>query len=306
VKRYVVGLDGGGTKTAVTVADLSGNILTAFQSGAINPNGEGIQNVTTNLASVFTILKEKFGEISGCAAMCIGAAGISNPAAEQIFKTAAADSGYHGKLIITGDHITAFYGALDQPCGAILIAGTGSICYGKNQSGTEHRTGGFGHLIDDEGSGYAIGRDILSAIVREFDGRGASTVLTNMVYHQLGFSDIDRLVGFIYNKATNKRDIAALSPNLTLACEQQDRVALKIAKKCAGELEKLVIPVVQKLGLQKESLALAGSILRKDAFICNELIHKIASDLPELTCHEPRHDAAYGAVLIAMESLKTL
>lgn len=299
-------MDGGGTKTAVTAADLCGTVLTSFQSGAINPNGEKVQNVNANLADIFAELKERFGDINSCAAICIGAAGISNPAVEKIFASAAADSGYHGKLVITGDHQTAFYGALEKPCGAILIAGTGSICYGKNEFGHEHRTGGFGYLIDDEGSGYAIGRDILSAVVREFDGRGESTVLTKMVYEQLGYGDVDHLVGFIYDKATNKRDIAALSPNLTLACEQQDRVALEIVKRCAGELEKLVIPVVQRLGLQKKRLALAGSILRKDAYIRNELIRKISLDLPELTCQESKHDAAYGAVLIAMESLKRL
>jgi len=306
MNRYVVGLDGGGTKTAVTVADLSGSILITFQSGAINPNGEKIENVNRNLADILTRLKNVCGGIDNCAAICIGAAGISNPTVKQVFVSAAANSGYHGNLVITGDHQTAFYGALGKPCGVILIAGTGSICYGKNKSGQEHRTGGFGHLIDDEGSGYAIGRNILSAVVREFDGRGEKTVLTDMVYHQLNCSNVQELVGFVYNKSTNKRDIAALSPNLTLACEQNDEVALSIAKNCADELAKLVVPVVEKLELQKENLALAGSILLKDNYIKNDFIKKIRSDFPNLTCHTPKNDAAYGAVLIAIENMKTV
>ena len=306
MNSYVVGLDGGGTKTAVTVADLGGNILLTFQSGAINPNGEKIENVNKNLAAIFTRLKDEYGGIDSCSAICIGAAGISNPAAKQVFVSAAENFGYHGNLVITGDHQTAFYGALGKPCGTILIAGTGSICYGKNELGQEHRTGGFGHLIDDEGSGYAIGRDILSAVVREFDGRGEKTVLTDMVYHQLNCSTVQQLVGFVYDKSTNKRDIAALSPNLTLACRQNDKVALSIAINCADELKKLVVPVVKKLGLQKESLALAGSILLKDDYIETNFIQKVRSDFPDLICHAPKNDAAYGAALIAIENVKTI
>ncbi len=303
MNKYIVGLDGGGTKTAVTVADLRENILLTFQSGAINPNGEKIENVNRNLADIFAKLKEVCGSMDNCAAVCIGSAGISNPTVEQVFVTAAEKAEYRGKLVITGDHQTAFYGALGKPLGAILIAGTGSICYGKNKFGREHRTGGFGHLIDDEGSGYAIGRDILSSVVRAFDGREEKTVLTDMVYHQLHCSNIEQLVGFIYDTGTNKRDIAALSPNLTLACAQKDKAALRIAEKCAEELKNLAVPVVEKLELQKESLALSGSILLKDDTIKNGFINKIKADYPDLTCHMPKHDASYGAVLIAMESL---
>lgn len=85
MNSYVVGLDGGGTKTAVTVADLSGNILATFQLGAINPNGEKVENVNRNLADIFTKLKDMCGGIDSCAAICIGAAGISNPAVKQVF-----------------------------------------------------------------------------------------------------------------------------------------------------------------------------------------------------------------------------
>lgn len=303
MKEYVVGVDGGGTKTSVTVADLNGTAVNAFQSGAININGESLQNVRENFRDIFTKIKQNCGEVEACAAICVGTAGISNPAVKRFLTEEATENGYTGRFIITGDHQTAFYGALGKPCGAILIAGTGSICYGKNADGEEHRTGGFGHLIDDEGSGYAIGRDILSAIVQEYDGRGKMTSLTDLVYRQLGCSSVQQLVGFVYDKATNKRDIAALSPNLTAACAAGDGVALGIAKRCARGLKKLTLPVIEKLDLQKESLAVSGSILLKDAYIKEEFCKMMQSDFHDLTVHSPKHDAAYGGVLIALESL---
>ncbi len=304
--KYVLGMDGGGTKTAVAAAAPDGTLLGRFVSGAINPNGENQQNVTRNLAEIFSRAKMEFGSLDECDSVCIGAAGISNPTVKQMFLSVADDAGYHHRMTITGDHQTAFYGALGKPDGAILISGTGSICYGKNSAGQEHRTGGYGHLIDDAGSGYAIGRDILSAVVRAYDGRGGTTVLTELVFQQLGCSTIEELVGFVYDKATNKRDIAALAPNLTKACDRKDRVALHIAADSAIALEELAIPVLETLGLQNSSLAIAGSILLKNPTIQQEFLRCVRLRYPKLECHTPKYDAAYGAVLIALEALQEL
>jgi len=304
--RYVDGLDGGGTKTAVIIADLSGKILHSFNSGAMNYNGESDINVNRNFADIFGEISSKLDGLDGCGAVCIGAAGVSNPAARAALEQAVRGVGYNGPLTITGDHQTALYGALGKPCGMILIAGTGSICYGKNSQGDEHRTGGFGYLIDDEGSGYAIGRDILSAVVRAYDGRMGKTVLSEMVLGALGLTSIQELIGFIYSKETNKRDIAALSSCLTLACERQDAVAAGIAEKCSTKLQQLVAPVAEKLGLLEGELAIAGSILLKDKYIRNGLVRKTREAYPEMKCVIPRNSAAYGAALMAIESLKKI
>jgi len=302
--NYVVGLDGGGTKTAVLVSDIKGNLLHTFHSGAINYNGESNENVESNLADIFAEITAQIGGLVHCGAICIGAAGVSNKAAEKALTQAVWNTGYLGPLIIAGDHEIALYGALGKPDGIILIAGTGSICYGKNASGETYRTGGFGYLIDDEGSGYAIGRDILAAVVRANDGRMGETVLTEMVFHSLSLSSIQEVIGFVYSKETNKRDIAAISPQLMLACAQQDLAALNIADKCSTELTKLVTPVAEKLGLGRGELALAGSILEKNEIIRSSFERKIKIAYPEITCVQPKNSAAYGAVMMALEILR--
>lgn len=299
--KYVVGLDGGGTKTEVIVADLDGNILKQFKSGAININGESIQNVEHNLVEIFNTISLLTGNFDDCMSTCIGAAGVSNPLTKETLKKAVAKSGYNGKLFITGDHETALYGALGKAYGIILIAGTGSICYGKNKFGLEKRTGGFGHLIDDEGSGYAIGRDILSALVRAVDGRGKETPLRELVFSQLNIYSINELIGFIYDKNTNKRDIAKLAPNLTLACADGDPVALKIAQKCSDELAGLVVPIANQLGLCNDEIALAGSVLQKDEYIRNSFVDSLARKYPKMKWTFPLNGAAYGAALMAIE-----
>lgn len=300
---YVLGIDGGGTKTAVCAADLQGNTLEVFKTGAININGESAENVRRNLKLVFARAGENFGGLASCRAVCIGAAGISNAEARLLLENTVLEAGYTGRLLITGDHQTALYGALGIPAGIILIAGTGSICYGRNSSEEEHRTGGYGYLIDDEGSGYAIGRDILKAVVRAHDGREGKTILASMVFEQLKMSSIGEVIGFLYHKDTNKRDIAALAPILTKAFAEGDEAARQIAQKCCRELVKLMSPVVERLGLENCSLAMAGSILQKDEFIQRGFIEAVKIKYPGVACTTPRNDAAYGAVLMALENV---
>jgi N-acetylglucosamine kinase-like BadF-type ATPase len=301
MSKYVVGLDGGGTKTAVNVSDSHSNILYEFSSGAINYNGESSENVEWNLKKIFDEIALRSDGFDECECICIGVAGISNPQAKEALKNAVFNCGYKGMLFIAGDHETALYGALGKPCGIILIAGTGSICYGKNNRGEEHRTGGFGYLIDDEGSGYSIGRDILSAVVRSFDGRIGNTVLTEMVFKQLEIASIHEVIEFVYGSGVNKRDIAKLAPNLTAACAKNDPVSISIVDKCSNELVQLVIPVAEKLGLGSGDIAIAGSVLLKDEYIRAAFVNKINMAFPGLKCVYPRYGAAYGAVLMALE-----
>lgn len=304
MSEYVIGIDGGGTKTTVCIADLHGNVLHSFEAGAINLNGESLQNVRSNLYRIFSQAAELMKGLQDCKSVCVGAAGICNIEVKVFIEKTIREAAYLGKLQITGDDETALYGAVGRPEGIIIIAGTGSICFGKNIAGEEYRTGGYGHLIDDEGSGYAIGRDILKAIVRAHDGREEETLLTQMVFNQLRVSTISQVISFLYNKDTNKRDIAALAPNLFAALAKGDLAAHKIVKMCCDELFILICPVIEHLRLQKSEIAMAGSILIKGDSVREGFISRTIEKYPEITCITPKRDAAYGAALIALGYFK--
>ena len=299
--KYIAGLDGGGTKTAVAVADLSGGIILEFESGPINPNGESDENVAANIRSIFARLNQGF-EIDTA---CICAAGVSNPKTAGLLAEAVRQTGFPGRLLIKGDHIGALYGAVGKPYGAILVAGTGSICYGRDKEGREKRAGGYGYLIDDFGSCYAIGRDMLTAVAKAHDGRAEKTVLSEMVYRQLGIGadSIEELICFVYDKNTSKRDIAALAINLSAACSQNDKPALDIEHQCLQDLIQLVRPVVECLGLERDAVAISGG-----AFKNGRLREGFQSGLkrayPGIRCHEAMFAASYGAALVALECVK--
>lgn len=302
--EYVAGWDGGGTKTICEVRGLEGGAPLRFAAGPLNPNGNTADQADATAAALLARMAELPGGLAGCRMLCIGAAGISNPDTEQRIHITLEKGGYHGSTYFTGDQQTALYGALGGPGGAVLIAGTGSICYGQSTDGREARTGGWGSLMDDEGGGYAIGRDVLAAVVRAEDGRGPATCLTRAVFEVLRVGNIGELIRAVYAPGVGKKEIAALSRLMDEALERKDAAALKICGKAAAELSLLVRPVVEKLGLQGARLALAGSILTRCTPVREAAVTAIAETFPGLSCVAPSRDAASGAALLAEKMLK--
>ena len=186
---------------------------------------------------------------------------------------------------------------MDTP-GLILIAGTGSICFGKNGAGETFRSGGYGHLIDDGGSGYALGRDVLSQAVREADGRSEGTEILNAVYSRLGVSDPGGIVSFVYGKDTDKAAIAAFSSiALTLSAQGNHR-AVDILNRGAGELCDMALAVQKKLHLEGCPIALLGGLFSGDNPYRRCAVEKLST---LGTVIAPAHDALWGAAQMAWE-----
>lgn len=300
---YIVGMDGGGTKTAVTIAREPEDDLLTFAAGPINYNGGDAEAIAAAFAEIFNQIRVRCGNLQEVGHICIGAAGISNPLVVRLLEQQVRQHGYIGPLTITGDQETALYGAQNALQGIILIAGTGSICFGVNAQGEQHRTGGFGHLIDDEGSGYSIGRELLALLVRAEDGRIKDTIIPAMVYKQLGLGTVQEVIGFVYDKHTTKKEIAQLAPIMTAACDKGDAQALKLAERCAAGLYELVEPVIERLGLYESPIAIAGSVLQKSHVVKDALERRLAQSYPHTKLILPIKDAAYGAVLLGRSQM---
>lgn len=308
---YYLGIDGGGTKTEALIVSEDMRELHRFRSGAINYNGESEENIYAHISEIF-LEADKLEGLNNCAGVCIGMAGISNPVAVCCIQGAVKAAGYEKEVLLKGDQVTGLAGALDGKAGATLIAGTGSICVGIDGKGNMHRTGGYGNIIDDGGSGYAIGRDILSATVRAFDGRGQATVLTDLVKGRMrelsldaGEDWISSLIRFLYDKTTSKGDIASFGQLISKAIKADDEVAIVIAEKAVSELFLLTSALVEKLlattAANELSIAYCGSVVTKNYYIREKLTERLKSRYEGISCIMPLHDAAYGACLLAKE-----
>lgn len=298
---YYVGIDGGGTKTAVELRTCSSAAHSRAVFGPLNCNSDRTAAAKTLTDTLAWLAAQPEG-LAGCDGFCIGSAGISNPDAYNFIQDIIRAGGYTGPLQIVGDQVTALAGALGQPVGTVLIAGTGSICYARTADGREARSGGWGHLIDDEGSAYALGRDILRAVVRAADGRAPATALTELVAQRLGAPGVQPVIRFTYAPTTTKKEIAALAPLLDPALQQGDAAAQAIIAHAADELSQMAAAAMQPLGLQTGSMALLGSVLQKNETLRAAVITRLTAQFPTLTFPEPVGDAADGAAVMAENS----
>ena len=292
----VAAWDGGGTKTEVLVK--SGETVSAL-FGPLNLNGNAPEQVHLSCMDALHFMEHTLGGLEHLDALVIGAAGVSNAKAVAGLEQTVRSNGYSGPLQILGDHEIALAGALDGS-GCVLVSGTGSVCNGRNlATGQTVRTGGYGYLIDDEGSGYAIGRDILRAVVRAGDGRGPRTQLTELVFSYLGMHSIPELITWLYAPETGKQGVAGLGRLLSPALESGDAAAESIAESCARELSILVLTAMRRLGLSSGEAALVGSVLRNNRFIRSRLEQVLTATMPALAIHDPYHTPAEGALHLA-------
>lgn len=289
----IAGIDGGGTHTRLELRDENNRLLRRLEFGPFNLNAIGESAFRGRLREVFAAC----GNMADCARLCVGGAGISNPEVGRILAGELENAGFAGKWKLCGDQEIALRGAMDGP-GIAVIAGTGSICFGKNAAGETARSGGYGHLIDDGGSGYALGRDVLSAAVRAVDGRSVDRAILDAVYGALGASDPAAIVSFVYRDTTDKAAIARFASIALTLAEDGNEAAGAILDRGADELYQLTAAVQRRLGLERPTVALLGGLLSQDNPYRRRVERKLSALGPVIF---PAHDALWGAAQMAWE-----
>ena len=298
---WYCGWDGGGTKTEVCVLDESGKETARRSFGPLNPNGTDPEVIRETVREAVAFMGTQPGGADACGGLVIGVAGINNRKVSGILEDAIRSTGWKGDYRLTGDHAIALAGAIDGH-GAILIAGTGAVCFGRDHGGKTFQVGGCGWRIDDGGSGYAIGRDILSAVIRAADQRDSPTALTGTVTAALKLpegSGIREIITWIYGSETGKKEIAALARLLPEALAAKDAAARRIAERAAADLAELALTGWRKTGMRDGELALTGSILRKIPEIREAVRQTVLSVYPAIRIIDPRKGPAEGAAEMA-------
>ncbi|RTQ89290.1 N-acetylglucosamine kinase [Lysinibacillus telephonicus] len=191
------------------------------------------------------------------------------------------------KIIIENDVHSALLGlvGLKNP-GALIISGTGSICMATDGNGYIVRTGGWGHRAGDEGSGYWIGKEILSIVFRMEDGRLEKTsVLKEHLYKKLHIETTEQLITWLYQPNYTNAQIASISSILQDAVILGDEQAIAIARQAAKELYFLVKSALQKINYVKKPLTLYvnGGVLQHNPIILNLLQQYTVQTYPDIT-----------------------
>ncbi len=300
---YVIGIEGGATKAVLQLADTSGKRLMQVTGGSLNVCSLPEEQVRQNLQGLFAQLwKSCPGVVPS--SVCIGTAGAVSESNKLFYQKAIRE--ITGCSIVTAcnDALIALYGQIGEKSGFSITAGTGSICIGKNETGRIVQVGGWGHLFSDEGSAYAIAIAALRVISHSVDGRIGKTKLLPIFFDAIHVSNMEGLISYFYNQTINKATIAALSPLVDQAAEE-DEIARNLLREAANDLFLLCDTVVQQLEFRDAPFyaALNGSVLQQSRYVRQDFLYLLQKAYPMCHVLTKTQSAVDGAVLLALEAV---
>ena len=300
---YIIGIDGGGTGTVGILTTETGERLAQVQSGPSNYHVVGEAETQAVLKSVVGELRKKAGIPSASAIhFCLGMAGLGRAEDKKIIGRICNELGISENRILTHDAHIALVGGTEKQHGVIVISGTGAIVYGINADGKEARASGWGYLLGDEGSGYDIAIKGLRAIARAADGRGRPTQLTNRILNALELNEPGDLIR--WGHAASRDTIAHLSKVVFDAAQAMDAMAEQIVDDAAAELVCAASSVIEQLDFVGPfDIVLGGGNLVHQPVFADKLRRQLARIAPAASVLLPKHEPAYGAVLVAQAKL---
>jgi N-acetylglucosamine kinase len=296
---HVLGIDAGGTKTVCLLADERGTVLAASRGAGANLQASGELELEKVLHQV---MEEALGDGARPAAVCLGIAGVDRDDDARVVRAIMRRIAPGSRVLVVNDALVALTAGVGDAPGIVIVAGTGSIAFGRNRSGGAARSGGWGYVIGDEGSGYWIGRHALAAVVREVDGRGPRTALTSDVLAHFGVGDAAGLIGIVYNREVPRQNVATLGPIVQRASERGDAVARQVLERAAEELALAAAAVASRLEMRGDAFrfVLAGGMFRIVPALVEELRPRLIEVAPLAEVRPLDVEPATGAVTLAL------
>jgi N-acetylglucosamine kinase-like BadF-type ATPase len=308
LKRFVVGVDGGGTKTHAILVGMDGTVLAEASGGPTNLQTVGIAKAAQTLLDlILACCQSAQAEPAMLQNIVLGLAGAGRPGvrtelADKLTALSVKKKFPMKHISVETDARIALEAAFAGGSGIALIAGTGSIALYHTEDGKYLRAGGWGNILGDEGSGFAIGRDGLTAAMRQFDGRGEKTLLTKKALDHFGLAAMDELIPKIYQEHA---DPASFAPLVLSAAAERDRIAHLILVKNASELADHV-RILTMLSRPKHMLpvCLMGGLLANENIYSKLVKEKIVASLPQVLVLKPKFPAAFGAAILGLNAFR--
>ena len=299
MKPLFLGVDGGQTSTVALIGDASGALVGRGVGGPSNHVGaeEGrarlMQAVKDSLTDACRDAGLSYDALEFDAA-CLGFTG--GPGDKE---TILRDMLRATRLALKNDAEIALSGALDGGPGVIVIAGTGSIAFGRNRQGTTGRAGGWGYLFGDEGGGFDLVRQALRASLRYEEGWGPPTVLHRLLREATAFSDIRDVQRRFYTTEFPRHRVAGYSTLVDRAAHEGDEVATGILVEAARFLAHLGGVVIKQIFVPGEpaTLTYAGGVFESAPLL--EAFTRAAPVEGFTAVTAPRHEPAMGALIEA-------
>lgn len=302
--KNIVGIDAGGTKTECVLLSEKMEVIKSFRGKGFNLSVHGITVGCEVVKDLLHELKLSLDEKYQLNALCVAAAGAGRDELKTSFSKLLIDNlkdeySFERLKVIT-DAEASLEGAFSGKPGFILIAGTGSILFGKDEKGNQLRCGGYGRIIGDGGSGYSIGRKAFTYLSKVLDCIEKGGVLSSKLSNKYNIKNANDLISLVNDPVFNLAEAAMTVLN---AADQNDPSALKIIDDETENLCRLIEGIQNQTGKKKFNLALCGNLIANENIYSKTLIGKIARVFPEVSITKPEHSPAIGAAISVIKDM---
>lgn len=299
----IIGIDGGGTRTRTRLANTHGETLGNGKGGPANPNACGLPAAQNEILTAIQLAFDDAQiERQRVAAACLGIGGVDR-AEERARLTAWARATIAERVAVVNDGEIVLASGTPNDWGIALVAGTGSIAWGKSRDGRMARAGGWGYLIGDEGSGFDLASEALRAVTHAADGRGDDTRLLRAILDYWGLREAPELILRLYRSEFKPADLAQLASVVVRVAAEGDPIAQKLINGAGTALADAVVAVAHTLEIRDEAipLALSGGLLLSAELVRERLLAELKSRGCILASVELVHEPVVGAVRIAQK-----
>ena len=293
--KYYIGIDGGGTKSDCILADENNYIINSVRGGALNlfnlGPAESAITIQQIISSCLLSSNIKLSQITGIGIGAAGAGQLEDAIELEKILTQLYPVGI--KIKVVSDAEAALEGAFTGKPGCILIAGTGSIIYGKDDNCNIYRCGGYGKLLGDQGSGYSIGRKGLTAVIKQYDQSGKHTAITRLLFEKFGISSFKKVIHSVYKESF---DVASVAPLVIEAAAMNDSVAIEIIDEETDSLIELISYMAGKLKKNSINIVFIGTLIATENYYSSVLKKKIENSNKVITIKLAEYPPAMGAI----------
>lgn len=302
-QQLVLGIDGGGTKTAFELADLSGIPLAAHTDIGSSYQQHGYDGVLATLRRGQDACLEQTGAARGdITAVCVGLPCFDEfPEHDRKIEALIREAFAPAAVRVINDTEVAWAGSLARGVGINVVAGTGSVSFGRDSAGNTARCGGWSATFGDEGSSYWAGIKAMELFMKEVDGRLPRGPLYDILREELKLPSDIAFIALMHEEYLPHRDkTASLQMLLEKAAIAGDEAARGVYEKAAEELALLVMGANGRLGLAAPfPVSYSGGMFKAGDLILPAFQNSVEA-LGGMLVH-PIHSPVHGAVLLALE-----
>lgn len=303
--RYVLGVDGGASKTHALIVDASGRAVGFGQSGTGSHQVHGLESAVREIEAAIRMALSQMNlsaEAIECGCYCL--AGADMPEDYTMLQSAVERLGLSRTAVIDNDTMAALRAGLSRSWGVVVICGTGFNGAGRGPDGREVRMPGLGPISGDISGGSAIASQAVGRIMRAWDGRGKPTLLRGLVLDLFGAPDEEILISRLYREEIAYQDLLKVVPLVFEAALASDDVAAELLVETGTEVGITANAIIRRLDLQTTDVevVLGGGVFKGRGPLLLDTIQQVVhQQAPHARLVRLRHEPVIGAALLALE-----